>query len=51
MLRALLWVVCLGMAAVLAGAASLATGTGDTEPPAEEPDDAVVLGEEDLAEP
>ena len=44
------WAVCLGVAAVLAGAAALATGTGDSEPPAEEPDDAVVLGEEDLAD-
>jgi hypothetical protein len=44
------WSVCLGVAAVLAGAVALATGTGDSEDPAEEPDDAVVLGEEDLAD-
>ncbi|MBR4189880.1 MAG: hypothetical protein IKQ55_07965 [Kiritimatiellae bacterium] len=44
------WAVCLGVAAVLAGAAALATGTGEAGSPAEEPDDAVVLGEEDLAD-
>ncbi|MBR4189875.1 MAG: hypothetical protein IKQ55_07940 [Kiritimatiellae bacterium] len=44
------WAVCLGVAAVLAGAAALATGTGEAESPAEEPDNAVVLGEEDLAD-
>lgn len=41
---------CFGVAAVLAGAVALATGTGEAEPPAEEPDYAVVLGEEDLAD-
>ena len=44
------WAVCLGVAALLAGAAALATGTGEAGSPAEEPDDAVVLGEEDLAD-
>ncbi len=44
------WAVCLGVAAVLAGTAALATGTGEAGPPAEEPDDALVLGEEDLAD-
>ena len=44
------WAVCLGVAAVLTGAAALATGTGEAESPAEEPDNAVVLGEEDLAD-
>ncbi len=44
------WAVFLGVAAVLAGAAALATGTGEAGSPAEEPDDAVLLGEEDLAD-
>ena len=44
------WAVCLGVAAVLVGTAALATGTGEAGPPAEEPDDALVLGEEDLAD-
>lgn len=44
------WAVCLGVAAVLAGAAALATGSGETESAAEEPEDAVLLGEEDLAD-
>ena len=44
------WSICLGVAALLAGAAALATGTGEAESTAEGPDDAVVLGEEDLAD-
>ena len=44
------WMVCFGVAAVLAGAAALATGTGEAESPEGEPDNAVVLGEEDLAD-
>ncbi len=35
---------------MLAGAVALATGSGEAESPAEGPDDAVVLGEEDLAD-
>lgn len=41
---------CFGVAAVLAGAVALATGTGKADNPADEPDDAVILGEEDLAD-
>lgn len=44
------WAFCLGGAAVLAGAVAPATGTGEADNPADEPDDAVVLGEEDLAD-